>query len=130
MLTKPFIKAPEACRLSCLTEAFLIIYIWSAFNHFMKLGNSHLLNSSGPQKIFMAHQQLKSGERNAEQYFQIKLQFFGLDWHNLSLAKEVPFVELSEQICSSDSHCCSLHFILNCTVKKLTMTFSCIFPVH
>lgn len=88
MLTKPFIEAPEACWLSCLTEISLIIYIWSAFNHFMKLGYSCLLNSSGPQENFMAHHQSRPGERNAEQCFQIKLQFFRLDWHNLSLATE------------------------------------------
>lgn len=128
MLTKPFIEAPEACWLSCLTETLLIIYIWSAFNHFMKLGYSCLLNSSGPQKNFMAHHQSRSGERNAEQCFQIKLQFFRLDWHNLSLVTEEAFVELLEQIQSSDSYCWTLHFILNCTIKKLTVVFSLIFP--
>lgn len=111
-------------------RALQITYIWSAFNHFMKLGNPHLLNFSGPQRHFMAHHQLRSGGRNAEWCFQIKLQFFRLDWYNLSLAKEEPFMELFEQIQSSDSHGCSLHFILNCTVKKLTMAFSCIFPAQ
>lgn len=118
MLTKPFSKDPEACWLSCLTEALLILYIWSAFNHFMKLGNSHLLNSSGPQRNFMACHQSRPGERNAERCFQIKLQFFRLDWHNLSSVKEEPFVELLEQIQSSDSHYCSLHFTLSCTIKS------------
>lgn len=64
----------------------------------MKLGNSHLLNSSGAQRNFMARHQSRSGERNADQCFQIKLQFFRLDWHNLSLVKEESFVELLEQI--------------------------------
>lgn len=91
MFTKPSSKSPEACWLSCLTETLLIVYVWSAFNHFMKLGNSHLLNCSGPQRNFMACQQSRSAERNAERCFQIKLQFFRLDWHNLSSAKEELF---------------------------------------
>lgn len=62
-------KGPEGCWLSCLTEASLIVYVWSAFNHFMKLGNSHLLNRYGPQRNFMACHQSRSAGRNAEQCF-------------------------------------------------------------
>lgn len=130
VLSKPFIKAPKAHWLSRLAEALLITYIQSAFNHVVELGNSHLLNSSGPQRNSIAHHQSKPGKRKAERYFQIKLQLSGLDWHNLSLAKQEPFVELPEQIQTSVSHCCSLHFILSCTLKKLTMAFSHIFPLH
>lgn len=130
VLSKPFIKAPKAHWLSRLAEALLITYIQSAFNHVVELGNSHLLNSSGPQRNSIARHQSKAGERKAERYFQIKLQLSGLDWHNLSLAKQEPFVELPEQIQTSVSHCCSLHFILSCTLKKLTMAFSHIFPLH
>lgn len=93
-LTKPFSKGPGACWLSCLTEALPLVYLWSAFNHFMKLGNPHLLNCSGPQRNFMACHQSRPAERKAERCFQIKLQFFSLDWHNLSSAKEGPCVEL------------------------------------
>lgn len=129
-LTKPFSKGPGACWLSCLTEALLLVYLWSAFNHFMKLGNPHLLNCSGPQRNFMACHQSRSAERKAERCFQIKLQFFSLDWHNLSSAKEGPCVEILEQIQPSDSHCCSLHFALSCTVTKVTVALSGILPAQ